>query len=58
MNSAKGLGQQSDESAQGVILRVMLRNGWGDFTTLITNGEVSRPHHLSPSSSLMFLMLI
>ncbi|OAA06231.1 hypothetical protein LT23_04461 [Klebsiella pneumoniae] len=38
MNGAKGLGPQSDESVQGFILRVMLRNGWSDFTTLITNG--------------------
>lgn len=38
MNITKGLSPQSDESVQGFIFRVMLLNGWGDFTTLITHG--------------------
>ncbi|QDZ89050.1 hypothetical protein D0436_00480 [Shewanella decolorationis] len=38
MNSVKYLSPQSDESVQGFIFRVMLLNGWGDFTTLITHG--------------------
>ncbi|EPJ7099013.1 TPA: hypothetical protein MIU83_20020 [Klebsiella pneumoniae] len=38
MNQASGICPQSDESLQSFILRVMLRVGWSDVTTLITHG--------------------
>ena len=38
MSQASGICPQSDESLQSFILRVMIRVGWSDVTTLITHG--------------------
>lgn len=38
MSQASGICHQSDELLQSFILRVMIRVGWSDVTTLITYG--------------------